>query len=187
MKQPKDAASGTEQMLIFTDASVDLKLHAGFGAYLVVAESELDLIDAKADILNQRLKIRQFSATSPTQLEIETVLWALQEVAPRASAAAAGITLFTDSQSIIDLPRRRARLEHTGFTGAASGKVLKNAGLYRAYYELQDRLAFKLVKLKGHRKGADKTLLDRLFSLGDKAARKALREYRKSESFPPSS
>jgi ribonuclease HI len=162
-------------LLIFSDASVDLKLGVGFGAYLAIAESELELIGGKADILNSRLKIRQFTATSPTQLEIETVLWALQEVAPQPSASAADIILFTDSQSIIDLPRRRTRLERSGFTGAASGKVLKNAGLYSAFYELQDRMVFKLVKLKGHRKGADKTLLDRVFSCVDKAARKALR------------
>jgi ribonuclease HI len=168
-----------KQVLIFTDASVDLKLQAGFGAYLAIAESELELIDGKEDLLHSRLKTRQFRATSPTQLEIETVLWALQEVIPEPPASAADIILFTDSQSIIDLPRRRTRLERSGFTGAASGKVLKNAGLYRAFYELQDRLIFKPVKLKGHRKGADKTPLDRVFSCVDKAARKALREYRK--------
>jgi ribonuclease HI len=176
MKQTKDAASGNEQILIFTDASVDSKLGVGFGAYLAIAETELELIDGKKDSLNSKLKLKQFTATSPTQLEIATVLWALQDVMPQPPG---DIILFTDSQSIIDLPRRRTRLERSGFTGAATGKVLKHAELYRAFYHAQDRLAFKPVKLKGHSKSADKTHLDRIFSCVDKATRKALREYRK--------
>jgi ribonuclease HI len=167
--------SGNAPLLIFSDASVDPKLQTGFGAYLAFAESELDSM-ADADSLHRKLKIKQFKATSPTPLEIETLLWALQDVMPQAPG---NITLFTDSQSIIELPRRRIRLEQSGFSGAASGKTLKHAELYRAFYQLQDRLAFKLVKLKGHSKRADKTRLDRVFAYVDKASRKALREYRK--------
>jgi ribonuclease HI len=168
-------------LLIFTDASVDSKLQTGFGAYLALSGSEPHSLDGMEDAPDSpqgrlKIEIKKFEAASPTRLEIETVLWALQEAAPR--AAEGGIILFTDSQSIIDLPRRRARLERSGFTGRTTGTVLKNAGLYQAFYALQDRLAFKLVKLKGHRKLADKTRLDRIFSRVDKAARKALREYR---------
>jgi ribonuclease HI len=170
-------------LLIFTDASVDSKLQTGFGACLILAARELHSLDGmedSPDSAQDKLKIliKRFAAASPTRLEIETVLWALQEVATQASAAAGDIILFTDSQGIIDLPRRRARLERSGFASNATGKALKNADLYRAFYALQDRLAFKLVKLKGHRKLADKTRLDRIFSCVDKAARKALRVYR---------
>ncbi|HEX5056180.1 MAG TPA: ribonuclease H [Gammaproteobacteria bacterium] len=172
----KNGLSRNEQLCIFSDASVDSKLATGFGAYLAVAESELGLIDSEADILHGRLKIRQFTATAPTPLEIETMLWALQEVMSRPPG---DIILFTDSQSMIDLPRRRNRLERSGFTGSASGKTLKHAALYQAFYQAQDRLGFKLVKLKGHLKRADKTRFDRIFSYVDKASRKALREYRK--------
>lgn len=171
----------SEQLLIFSDASVDSKLQTGFGAYLAIPESELhsfDDMEAAADIPQGKIEIKRFTASSPTQLEIATVLWAVQDVMPRASASAGNIILFTDSQSIIDLPRRRTRLERSGFIGKTSGKALKNADLYRAFYQLQDRLAFKLVKLKGHRKLADKTRLDRVFACVDKAARQALREYR---------
>lgn len=177
----KRGLSENEQLLIFTDASADPKLKAGFGAYLAIARTELDVLDdmtdAATDILRGKLKIKKFTAVAPTQLEIETVLWALQEVLAQAGSLPGGITLYTDSQSIINLPRRRTRLEKTGFTGA-TGKALNHAALYRAFYRLHDRLGFKPVKLKGHGKRADKTQLDRVFAQVDQAARKALREYR---------
>lgn len=165
---------------VFTDASVDSKLHVGFGAYLALAETGLDLIEdmqdmGPADSPGGGLKLKKFTATAPTQLEIETVLWALGETMAQAS----GIILYTDSQSIINLPRRRAALEKSGFISAATGKVLNHAALYRAFYQMHDRLGFKLVKLKGHLRRADKTRLDLVFSYVDKATRKALREYRK--------
>jgi ribonuclease HI len=177
------------ELLIFSDASVDSKLQTGFGAYLAVVGTRPDIIDGMADagpradvvadIPHSNLKIKRFTATTPSQLEIKTVLWALQEVMLQSSAVANNIILFTDSQSIIELPRRRTKLEQTGFRGASTGHILKHADLYRAFYRLQDQLAFKLVKLKGHRKSADKTPLDRVFAQVDRAARKALREYRR--------
>lgn len=171
-------------LLIFSDASADSKLRVGFGAYLAITETGLDLIDdlqdnGPADSLTGRLKIKKFTATAPTQLEIETVLWALRETMAQASAPAGGIILYTDSQSIINLPRRRAALEKSGFISAATGKALPHAVLYRAFYQLHDRLGFTLVKLKGHARRADKTRLDRVFSRVDKASRQALREYRR--------
>ena len=169
------------KLLLFSDASVDSKLETGFGAYLAVAESELDLVGdmTEAGILRSKLKTRQFRAASPTPLEIETALWALQDVMPHAPGK---ITLYTDSQAIVNLARRRAKLEQSGFTGAGSGKILKHTALYRAFYQAQDRLGFELVKLKGHRKRTDQTRLDRIFSYVDRASRKALREYRQHAS-----
>lgn len=169
-----------EQTLIFSDVSVDPKLKTGFGAYLAITATELDSIDdiesgGGAELLNSRLRVKQFTATSSTQLEIETILWALQEVKQEHPATASNITLYTDSQGVIQLPRRRAALEQSGFISGATGTALKHAGLYRAFYRLQDQLGFKLAKLKGHGKSANKTRLDRIFSCVDQAARKALR------------
>lgn len=173
-------------ILIFSDVSVDPKLKIGFGAYLAITaltETGDDIADNLKSIeaLNSKLRIKQFEATSSTQLEIETLLWALQETLQQQPnqqwAPANNITLYTDSQGIIELPRRRAGLEQSGFISAA-GKVLNHAGLYRAFYQLHDQLGFKLSKLKGHSKGADKTALDRIFAYVDKAARKALRAYK---------
>jgi ribonuclease HI len=177
----KRSLSGNEQVLIFSDVSVDPKLKTGCGAYLAITEPELDIIEGMEnsggpDLVNSKLRIKQFEATSSTQLEIETILWALQELIQQQSIPALinNITLYTDSQGIIDLPRRRAALEQSAFISAA-GRALNHAGLYRAFYQLQDQLGFKLVKLKGHSKRADKTRLDRVFAYVDKAARKALR------------
>ena len=173
-------------IFIFSDVSVDPRLKTGFGAYLAISENELGSIagmENSADALNNKLKLKQFTATSSTQLEIETVLWALQDTLERQPLLAQNINLYTDSQGIVNLPRRRTALEQSGFISAATGKALHQAALYRAFYQLHDQTGFKLTKLKGHRKGADKTGVDRIFSFVDKAARKALREYRKPPSF----
>jgi ribonuclease HI len=167
------------RLLLFTDASVDSRLHTGFGAYLAIAEPELDAMAGMSDVarLRAELKIQQFATRSSTQLEIQNVLWALQELMARQPATANRIILYTDSQAIIDLPRRRKGLEQSGFTSAA-GKPLNHAVLYQAFYKLHDSLGFELAKLKGHSPRADKTQLDRVFAVIDKAVRQALREYR---------
>ncbi|HEY3488349.1 MAG TPA: hypothetical protein VGL10_09815, partial [Gammaproteobacteria bacterium] len=144
------AECGAPGILLFSDISVDPKLKVGFGAYLAITQAELDSIDGienddtRTDLL-AKLKVKQFAATSSTQLEIETILWALEELMRQQSlrALANNLTLYTDSQGIIELPRRRAALEESKFI-SASGKALNQAGLYRAFYQLQDALGFNL-------------------------------------------
>lgn len=165
--------------LVFSDASVDPRIKTGFGAYLAITETEANTIGDAKNIFQERLKVKQFASTSSTQLEIETILWALRELTRRQSPGvlANNITVYTDSQGIIGLPRRKTALEQSGFAGAGKNKLLNHAGLYRAFYQLQDELGFELGKLKGHSKRDDKSRLDEIFSYVDRAARKALREH----------
>lgn len=171
------------RMLVFTDVSVDPQLKTGFGAYLAMTETDMNMIgDAENPgeaISKLALKVKQFASTSSTQLEIETILWALQELTRQQPAGALvnNITVYTDSQGITDLPRRRTGLEQADFTGAGKNKVLKHAGLYRDFYRLHDELGFELTKLKGHSKRDEKGRLDEIFSCVDRATRKALRTY----------
>lgn len=166
-------------MLVFSDVSVNPQLKTGFGAYLVITDTEVNTIADAENKLKKKLKVKQFTSTSSTQLEIETILWALQELTRQqpASGLANNVTVYTDSQGIIELPRRRRELEKSGFIGTNKNRILKHAGLYRAFYGLHDELGFKLTKLKGHSKRDDKTRHDEIFSYVDRAAREALRIY----------
>lgn len=157
--------------LVFSDVSVDPRLKTGFGAYLAITESDLGMIGVAENAIVEMIKVRQFLSTSSTQLEIETLLWALRDI------SVSNITVYTDSQGIVDLPRRRTALEQSGFTTAGKNRVLNHAALYRAFYRLHDELGFELAKLKGHGKRDDKSRLDEIFSYVDRTARKALRAY----------
>ena len=52
------------ELLLFTDGSVNTKTKAGVGAYLAVADPEIS-----TEALKNQVKIRQFENTSFTRLE----------------------------------------------------------------------------------------------------------------------
>jgi len=60
---------------LFTDASVNNQLKIGFGAYLAVE----NLSNASDDLLKS-VQLRRFDNTSSTKLELQTLLWAIQEL-----------------------------------------------------------------------------------------------------------
>lgn len=166
--------------LVFSDASVNPRLKTGFGAYLALTETGLiGNSENASDILKSKIRVKRFTSTSSTQLEIETLVWALWELIRQktASALVNNITVYTDSQSLVDLPDRRTALEQSGFISTGKNEGLTHSGLYKAFYQLQDNPGFELKKLKGHSKRDDKSRLDEIFSYVDRAARKALREH----------
>jgi ribonuclease HI len=66
------------KFILFTDASADSKSKAGFGVYLLIMENELDSI--QADEIGRKILLKKFDSTTSTKLEIETLLWALEEL-----------------------------------------------------------------------------------------------------------
>lgn len=149
-------------LLLFTDGSVDIQTNIGYGAY-VIAEDK--------DDVSPSLKVKRFVDTSSTKLELQTLLWALDEVKDFRRE----IVIHTDSQNIIGLLKRRERFEKNGYL--TKKKVLiGNALLYQAFYKMMDMLECSLVKVKGHKLSSDKDEIDRLFTLVDRASRDALRK-----------
>ena len=63
------------QIYLFTDGSVNPQSEVGFGAYLL-----LENIESFCTELEEKIKIKKFNNTSSTKLELETLLWALDEV-----------------------------------------------------------------------------------------------------------
>jgi|TARA_B110000438_G_scaffold261962_1_gene272983 ribonuclease HI len=155
---------------IFTDGSVNTKLKFGYGAYFVVSNPDISV-----DSLKDTVKIKRFTQTSSTKLELQTLLWALVETVSLINRPDLVITVHTDSQNIVSLPGRRDRLEQRNYF-SSKNKRLNNYELYREFYQLTSRLNCSFVKVAGHQVSSKKDKVDRLFSLVDQASRRALRE-----------
>ena len=155
-----------QDLMLFTDGSVHAHSKLGYGAYLVVSDPALELKS-----LQRRVRVKQFLETSSTKLELQTLLWALGEVQPSGSR----VVIYTDSQNIVGLPARREGLEQKEYR-SSRGKLLNNHELYQEFFRLTNSLDYELVKVSGHLASQQKDNIDRLFTLVDRASRKALRE-----------
>jgi len=155
-----------DKTILFTDASVNTRSHIGYGAYLAVSDRGLSL-----DMLQKRVKVRRFENTSSTKLELQTLIWALNNI----QATGRKVIVYTDSQNIVGLPGRRDRLEQNDFR-SKNKKRLKHYELYQEFYRITDPLECELVKVRGHQVSNQKDDIDQLFTLVDRASRKALRE-----------
>lgn len=155
---------------VFTDGSVNTHSKVGYGAYLVVSDLSVPI-----DSLKDMVKLKRFEQTSSTKLELQTLLWALNETIALAEGRDITLTIYTDCQNIIGLPRRRARLEQSNYL-SSKGKQLNNHELYKEFYRLTSSIKYELIKVIGHQASNKKDKIDRLFGLVDRASRRALRE-----------
>jgi ribonuclease HI len=154
-----------DELMLFTDGSVNTHSKIGYGAYLAVSERGLSL-----DSLRPRVKVRRFEHTSSTKLELQTLLWALSNI----QALGSRVIVYTDSQNIMGLQGRRDRFEQNDYR-SKKNKRLKNYELYQEFYRMTDQLDCEFVKVRGHRVSNQKNDMDKLFTLVDKASRSALR------------
>ena len=155
-----------DELMIFTDGSVNTHSNIGYGAYLAVSERVLSL-----DSLRPRVKVRRFEHTSSTKLELQTLLWAIGDI----QALGSRVIVYTDSQNIMGLQGRRDRFEQNDYR-SKKNKRLNNYELYQEFYRMTDRLDCEFVKVRGHKVSNQKDDIDRLFTLVDRASRNALRE-----------
>ncbi len=154
------------QIYLFTDGSVNPQSRTGFGAYLLLEKKEFFCGE-----LENRIKIKQFDNTSSTKLELETLLWALNDV----SLKNFKIIVYTDCQNIIGLKKRRDRFEKNNYM-TSKGSVIKNHELYKDFFKRLDILDCEFIKVKGHKKASVKNEIDEIFTLVDRATRTALRK-----------
>ena len=154
------------QIYLFTDGSVNPQSGIGFGAYLLLEKVEFFNTE-----LENKIKIKKFDNTSSTKLELETLLWALNDV----SLTNFKTVVYTDCQNIIGLNERRGRFEKNNYM-TSKGSVIKNHELYKDFYKRLDFLDCEFVKVKGHKKTSVKNEIDKIFTLVDRATRTALRK-----------
>jgi ribonuclease HI len=154
------------QIYLFTDGSVNPQSGTGFGAYLL-----LDKLEFFGSQLEEKINIKKFDNTSSTKLELETLLWAFNDV----SFKKLKIVVYTDCQNIIGLRERRDKFEKNNYM-TSKGKQIKNHELYKDFFMKLDLLDCEFIKVKGHKKASVKNEIDEIFTIVDKATRKALRK-----------
>jgi ribonuclease HI len=155
---------------IFSDGSVNTQSRVGYGAYLLVSDE-----DQSIDTLKDKIKVKRFESTSSTKLELQTLLWSLSEILTLVDGRDIQLTVYTDCQNIVGLSARRARLEQRHYY-SSKNKRLNNYELYQEFFQLTSRMKCELVKVAGHQASASKDRIDNLFTLVDRASRRALRE-----------
>ncbi len=155
-----------KKIKLFCDGSCNPQEKIGYGAYILIGDDNFDLISLKTKIISKK-----FENTSSSKLEIETLLWALNDIDIKDCI----IEVYTDCQNIIGLENRREKLEKNNFQ-TSSGKLINYYELYKEFFEKSDELNLSFIKVKGHKKSSLKDELDTIFNLVDKASRKALRE-----------
>jgi ribonuclease HI len=157
---------------LFTDVSVDPGLKLGVGAYIALPAS---LRIEKSEVA-ARLNVRRFEDTSSAKLEIQTVLWALEEYQRGSRIPGHGkLLLYTDSRCVSGLLKRRPGLLARGFLSRGTNRPLRNAPLYRAFYEFHDELGFEVIKVEGHSRSGHRDGAHLIFSFVDREVRKSLR------------
>ena len=154
-----------DELILFTDGSVNTRSRIGYGAYLAVSDRGLSL-----DSLKKRVNVKRFERTSSTKLELQTLIWALRDI----QAIGRKVIVYTDSQNIVGLPGRRDRLEQNDYR-SKKNKRLNHYELYQEFYRITDPLDCEMVKVRGHQVSNQKDDIARLFTLVDRASRKALR------------
>jgi ribonuclease HI len=154
-----------DELMLFTDGSVNTQSNIGYGAYLAVSERGLPL-----DSVRARVKVRRFEHTTSTKLELQTLLWALGDI----QAFGRKVIMYTDSQNIMGLQGRRDRFEQNDYR-SKKNKRLNHYELYQEFFRIIDHLDCELVQVPGHQVSNQKNDIDKLFALVDRASRKALR------------
>jgi len=151
---------------LFTDGSVNPQKKIGYGAYFTLLEEELLTSSVKP-----KINTKKFMNTSSTKLEVETLLWALEDKILQKYQ----IVIYTDCQNILGLEGRREGFEKNAYY-TKKNKLINNHELYKKFYMMMDKLDCTFIKVKGHKVKHEKDEIDKLFSLVDKASRNELRE-----------
>ena len=100
---------------LFIDGSVNPQLKIGFGAYLL---TNTDCI--YSTIKKEDIKTQKFEDTSSTKLELQILLFALNNIALQEY----NLTIYTDCQNILTLNSRRDTFEKNNYL-TKTNKVIK--------------------------------------------------------------
>lgn len=157
--------SEKDRLIIFTDGSVDPLLKVGVGACLIISERDLS-----TGSFENKVELSRFENTSSTRLELQTLIWAFGKI----DKGTRQIVVYTDAQNIVNLPQRLPHLERKGYRNRKNN-LLRNHDLYIQFSEIMNSFNCHFIKVKGHLRDQEKNEVDRLFSLVDRASRKALK------------
>jgi ribonuclease HI len=164
--------------VLFSDVSLHPQLRRGVGGCLLVPAAFLEVSphSIESSKVDKHLVVRRFEGSSSTRLEVLTALWALEDYQNILKASGAGkLRVYTDSQCLAGLLKRRPGLVANGFLSKKTNSLLRNAPLYRRFYELFDELEFEVIKVAGHSRSCSRDTIHCIFSSVDREVRKELK------------
>ena len=164
-----------EHLTLFIDGSVEPVSKRGCGAYMIIPTHKIhSLTEAERKPL---IKVVRFSSTSSTECEVLTLMKVLQDnLINWSKDKKIHITVYTDSQNLASLPKRKIRLQKNDYMSRNRFKTLKNSELYKKFYRLTEQIDCEIIKIKGHSPLKEKSHIDHIFKEVDRASRKALRD-----------
>lgn len=129
-----------QKIELFTDSSVNPKAKVGFAAFLVKNDKDIIL-----ESLNKSIKIKKFENTSSTRIELQSLLWAINEIEKEKNDLSnILIEVYTDCQNIVNLKNRKSKLVENNYQ-SGTGKLLKNHDLYKDFFEKESRLNLNII------------------------------------------
>lgn len=166
---------------VFSDASFDKAAQRAVTGYLLIDNLQSHAQDTE-------IVLQSFEEQNNIRAEMRGAIEALgvvmekqREVKNAAVEIKFDVILYTDCESIVQLPTRQHRLATTEFLSRKTGKLLNNADLYQEFYKRYNSVQPTLQWIKGHTATSSRSQLHDYFRRVDIAVRKALRSPSRSE------
>ena len=147
---------------MYTDGSCDpLRRIGSWAAILLIDDQKLVLKGKEPDTTHQRM-------------ELTAVLSALEYLKLN-QLSARPIHIYADSQYVINIPKRRAKLESNSFL-TNGGQPIRNADLVKNLIQYFDNSVIEFIKVAAHQKIS---AIENLNREADKLARGIIRQHRR--------
>jgi ribonuclease HI len=176
------------EYFLFSDCSFDPASKKCVGACVYFDHSLIAEKLSVAEAISSLIKTFSVDCTSCAQGELLSMIFALNHFEKNSSKFLNGtsqkvkpiLSLFTDSKTLAELPKRRAKLEANAFRSLRTKALLSNAHQYQDIYTIIDRLELNyqvsIHWVKGHTQAGHRSFNEEVLAVVDKAARNALRE-----------
>ena len=153
------ASNNIDLIEIYTDGSCNTRFRVGtWVAILLIGLEKKILTGWELETTHQRM-------------ELTAVIKGIDYVMSR-YANIKSITIFPDSQYVVDLPARKGKISTLGFTNK-KGNDLRNAELVKEFFKLTELMKIDFIKIKAHQK---KNASANYNIEADRLSRKLLRE-----------
>jgi ribonuclease HI len=160
---------------IFVDGSYNQDNKVGVIGFLILNENESFQPDGK-----QILEVSTVFERNNTRVELRACIAAMEFVLVQSKNQQPEqnhVHLYTDCQTVVNLPARRQRLIRASFLSQRSKRPLHNADLYQEFYFHYDRLLPEIHWVRGHTTSSNRNHVQRQFRHIDKLVRKQLRTH----------
>ena len=127
--------------MLYTDGSCNTKFRTGAWVAIIFIDGQKNILQGiEHDTTHQRMELRGI---------IESMKWLIQHHPDKSD-----VHLFTDSQYVVNLPARKAKLVNQRFT-TSKKELISNADLIEEFYKVIGCFQLQIEKVKAHEKKRD--------------------------------